>query len=238
MCQGQQQSASLGYSPMPINLVQASFEQISKIPGVVVQDINIQNCKNPTFSPDGTNTLAKSAPPPQGCDKVGGVTQCPDGTGGMKKIPTAVKPGNSGGGSVPTTTVASGGPITGSTVPGGGVPGSTVPGETVPVPTDVTGSTIVDPNSTVPVETTPGGVVDPVVDPGTQCDPDLGCETAGGGLTGGDVQVGPVTPTTLALPTSQVTSFVLVLLVIVLLLAAVLVPAFAWRWFSSRKVGT
>jgi hypothetical protein len=24
----------------------------------------------------------------------------------------------------------------------------------------------------------------------------------------------------------------------VLLLAAVLVPAFAWRWFSSRKAGT
>ena len=35
MCQAQQQSASLGYSPMPINLVEASFEQIRKIPGVV-----------------------------------------------------------------------------------------------------------------------------------------------------------------------------------------------------------
>jgi phosphate ABC transporter phosphate-binding protein len=33
MCQGQQQSASLGYSPMPINLVTASFEQIKRIPG-------------------------------------------------------------------------------------------------------------------------------------------------------------------------------------------------------------
>lgn len=235
MCQGQQQSASLGYSPMPINLVQASFEQISRIPGVVVQDINIQNCKNPTFSPDGTNTLAKTAPQPQACDKTGGVTQCPDGTGGLKKVPTAVKPGNTGGGgAVPTTTIAqgSGGPITGSTV----APGSTIPGDTTPVPTDATGSTIVDPNSTAPGETVP---VDPgsggVVDPGTQCDPDLGCETAGGGVPGGEVQVGPVTPTTLNLPTGQVTSFVLVLLVIALLLGAVLVPAYAWRWFSSRK---
>jgi len=33
MCQGQQQSAALGYSPMPINLVQAAFAQIAKIPG-------------------------------------------------------------------------------------------------------------------------------------------------------------------------------------------------------------
>jgi hypothetical protein len=238
MCQGQQQSASLGYSPMPINLVQASFEQISKIPGVVVQDINIQNCKNPTFSADGTNTLAKTAPPPQGCDKAGGVTQCPDGTGGLQKVPTAVKPANSGGGGSPATTVPPSGVVPGTTVPGGGVPVSTVPGDTVPVPTDATGSTIVvDPGVTVPGDTTPG-VVDPgVVDPGTQCDPDLGCETAGG-VIGGDVQVGPVTPTTLNLPTSQVTSFVLVLLVIALLLGAVLVPAYAWRWFSSRKADT
>ena len=233
MCQGQQQSASLGYSPMPINLVQASFEQISKIPGVVVQDINIQNCKNPTFSPDGTNTLAKTAPPPQACDRTGGVTQCPDGTGGLKKVPTAVKPGNTGGGVAPTTTVAQGGPITGSTAP----PLNTVPGETTPVPTDVTGSTIVDPGSTLPVETVPG-VVDPVVDPSTQCDPDLGCDNTGGELAGGGVQVGPVTPTTLDLPTGQVTSFVLVLLVIALLLAAVLVPAYAWRWFASRRADT
>ena len=42
MCQGQQESASLGYSPMPINLVQASFAQIAKIPGADVPTINIQ----------------------------------------------------------------------------------------------------------------------------------------------------------------------------------------------------
>ena len=62
MCQAQQKSASLGYSPMPINLVQASFDQIRKIPGVVVQNISIASCKNPTFSADGTNLLAKTAP--------------------------------------------------------------------------------------------------------------------------------------------------------------------------------
>ncbi|MEO7570840.1 MAG: phosphate ABC transporter substrate-binding protein PstS, partial [Acidimicrobiales bacterium] len=92
MCQAQEQSASLGYSPMPINLVQASFEQIRKIPGVVVQDINIATCKNPTFSPDGTNLLAANAPQPAACDRKG-PEQCATGTGGLKSVPTAVTPG-------------------------------------------------------------------------------------------------------------------------------------------------
>ena len=58
MCQAQQQSASLGYSPMPVNLVTASFDQIAKIPGAEPQNINVQSCNNPTFSPSGENVLA------------------------------------------------------------------------------------------------------------------------------------------------------------------------------------
>ncbi len=81
MCQGQQYSAQLGYSPMPINLVQASFAQIAKIPGADVQSINIANCNNPTFSPTGINLLAQTAPYPPACDKQG-LTQCTTGTGG------------------------------------------------------------------------------------------------------------------------------------------------------------
>ena len=83
MCQGQQQSASLGYSPMPINLVNASFDQIRKVPGAEVQSINVQTCDNPTFSPDGRNLLAENAPFPSECDKQG-VTQCSFGSGGAK----------------------------------------------------------------------------------------------------------------------------------------------------------
>jgi phosphate ABC transporter phosphate-binding protein len=89
MCQGQQQSASLGYSPMPINLVQASFDQIRKIPGAEVQNINVQSCNNPTFSPDGRNVLAETAPFPSECDKIG-VTQCTAGSGGVKDQETPV----------------------------------------------------------------------------------------------------------------------------------------------------
>jgi phosphate ABC transporter phosphate-binding protein len=81
MCQGQQEAASLGYSPMPINLVNASFEQIRKIPGAVVQNIALSSCHNPTFSTNGTNTLVATAVQPSACDKQG-KTQNPAGTGG------------------------------------------------------------------------------------------------------------------------------------------------------------
>lgn len=97
MCQAQQQSASLGYSPMPINLVQASLEQIRKIPGAEVQNINIAECNNPTFSPDGTNVLAANAPFPQDCDKAG-PQQCATGTGGQRDTSTPVTGGGGGGG--------------------------------------------------------------------------------------------------------------------------------------------
>lgn len=97
MCQGQQQSASLGYSPMPINLVNASFEQIRKVPGAEVQNINVAQCDNPTFSPDGRNILAETAPFPSECDKVG-VSQCSQGSGGAKDQETPVTGGGGGGG--------------------------------------------------------------------------------------------------------------------------------------------
>jgi len=92
MCQAQQQSASLGYSPLPINLVSASLDQIRKIPGVEVQSVDVKSCNNPTFSPDGTNLLAKNAPFPSDCDKIN-VTQCATGTGGAANQATATSSG-------------------------------------------------------------------------------------------------------------------------------------------------
>ena len=75
LCQGQQQADALGYSPLPINLVKAGFDVIKRIPGAVVENIDIAKCNNPTFSADGSNTLAKSAPQPPACDAQG-PTQC------------------------------------------------------------------------------------------------------------------------------------------------------------------
>ncbi|HEY3606875.1 MAG TPA: phosphate ABC transporter substrate-binding protein PstS [Pseudonocardiaceae bacterium] len=85
LCQGQNQVDALGYSALPINLVQAGFDQLRRIPGANIPNINLSTCDNPTFSTDGTNTLANTDPFPPACDKQG-TTQCngdatPPGTG-------------------------------------------------------------------------------------------------------------------------------------------------------------
>jgi len=99
LCQGQQQVPNLGYSPLPINLVKAGFIQVRRIPGVDPKTINVQGCHNPTFSSDGKNLLAKTAPYPPACDKQG-ATQCSTGTGGATAAtPVSNGSGSGGGGS-------------------------------------------------------------------------------------------------------------------------------------------
>ncbi|MBC7763398.1 MAG: phosphate ABC transporter substrate-binding protein PstS [Candidatus Saccharibacteria bacterium] len=83
LCEGQQQAEVLGYSPLPINLAQAGLKQIQKIPGGNPKNKDTSGCNNPTFSADGTNKLAATAPQPQACDKKG-ADQCLTGTGGSK----------------------------------------------------------------------------------------------------------------------------------------------------------
>jgi hypothetical protein len=96
LCEGQQQAEVLGYSPLPINLVQGGLEQALLIPGGDPQNKNVSTCNNPTFSPDGTNKLANEAPQPQACDKKG-PNQCLTGTGGASGTPTAGSGGSSSG---------------------------------------------------------------------------------------------------------------------------------------------
>ena len=84
LCQGQQQVDALGYSALPINLVLDGYQQLQKIPGENVPSestAQIQGCHNPTFSTNGTNTLADEDPNPPACDKEG-PTQCTTATGG------------------------------------------------------------------------------------------------------------------------------------------------------------
>jgi phosphate ABC transporter phosphate-binding protein len=95
LCEGQQQAEVLGYSPLPVNLASAGLEQIQKIPGGNPKNKNVSTCNNPTFSPDGSNKLAATAPQPQACDKKG-ADQCLTGTGGAADTTTS---GSSGGGS-------------------------------------------------------------------------------------------------------------------------------------------
>ncbi|MBE1877647.1 phosphate ABC transporter substrate-binding protein PstS [Myceligenerans pegani] len=97
LCEGQQQADVLGYSPLPINLVQAGQQQIRKIPGGDPVIKGIRDCNNPTFSPDGGNRLAQTAPYPPACDRQGS-TQCLTGTGGAKDTSTSPSGGGSSDG--------------------------------------------------------------------------------------------------------------------------------------------
>ena len=77
VCQGQKEMGPIGYSPLPINLVEASFAQTAKLkqadPGVDLTQRDVTTCQNPTFvagHPE-INRLAQIAPVPPICDKVG-----------------------------------------------------------------------------------------------------------------------------------------------------------------------
>jgi phosphate ABC transporter phosphate-binding protein len=157
LCEGQQAMGDLGYSPLPLNLVQAAVDQVKKIPGVDVQNIDLSKCNNPTFDPSGKNLLAVTAPQPQACDKQR-VTMCPDPTGGAKTATYVAQPGAtatpppaagkttkppSGTKKPPVTSTKSGGAtptVTGAaptTTPPPGGSGKTVPGgapDTTPPP--------------------------------------------------------------------------------------------------------
>ncbi|MGH3886482.1 MAG: phosphate ABC transporter substrate-binding protein PstS [Pseudonocardiaceae bacterium] len=86
LCEGQQQAEALGYAPLPVNLVQAGVDQVAEIPGSTnkLSRNDLKTCNNPTFSPDGTDLLAKNTPQPPECDRKGGFAQCTTGTGGAQ----------------------------------------------------------------------------------------------------------------------------------------------------------
>jgi phosphate transport system substrate-binding protein len=77
ICQGQSQIGGIGYSPLPVNLVEAAFSQIQKLqqadPNVNLTNLNIQTCNEPTFVPGqpNVNYLTTIAPQPPACDQQG-----------------------------------------------------------------------------------------------------------------------------------------------------------------------
>lgn len=98
LCEGQQQAGPLGYSPLPMNLVLAGFDQIKRIPGAGAVSLDVNACNNPTFKPGDSpanNQLALSAPQPAQCDKLG-PDQCTTGTAGAA-AETPVTGSGSGG---------------------------------------------------------------------------------------------------------------------------------------------
>ena len=102
LCLGQSQVDVLGYSALPINLVEDGFAQLRKVPGSAVPtetSAAIAQCHNPTFSTNGTNTLAEHDPQPLPCDKQG-ATQCAPGVQEPTEtgVSSTVTSGGSGGG--------------------------------------------------------------------------------------------------------------------------------------------
>lgn len=77
LCEGQGKAGAYGYSPLPLNLVEAGFAQIKKLKTadakVNIAGKDAKACNNPTFdkSDPGNNKLAEIAPQPAACDKVG-----------------------------------------------------------------------------------------------------------------------------------------------------------------------
>ncbi|MEO0494828.1 MAG: phosphate ABC transporter substrate-binding protein PstS [Actinomycetota bacterium] len=254
MCEAQQNSASLGYSPIPLNLVTASLLQIEQIPGAEVEEIDLSKCNNPTFSSDGDaerNLLAENAPFPQECDRQANY-QCGDGTAGLRAVSTIVnnpeQPPSSSGGD------GSGGSAGGGSTGGGSSGGSTGGGSTGGGSTD--GGTT-DGSGTAGDGGGDGTGTDTGDSSGDGSDDDVviivGGSTGGSGGDGGqvptdvggavednpqtpvaesDLPVGPIVSTVLP---QQGSGLLLTGVVIVLLLAVVVVPAYAWRAFSEES---
>ena len=57
--------------PCPSTWSRTASTRSPRSPGRSAQNINIQSCNNPTFSPSGANLLAETAPQPPACDKQG-----------------------------------------------------------------------------------------------------------------------------------------------------------------------
>lgn len=105
ICQGQREIGPIGYSPLPVNLVEAGFGQIDKLkaadPAIQIASQSIYTCDNPTFieGHPSENYLAQIAPMPPLCSEVGHGPCATDAT-------PAITPG-----STTTTTVPGGGGV-------------------------------------------------------------------------------------------------------------------------------
>jgi phosphate ABC transporter phosphate-binding protein len=170
LCLGQQQVDVLGYSALPINLVEDGFAQLKKIPGSTVPtetSAAIAQCHNPTFSTNGTNTLAEHDPQPLPCDKQGS-TQCAPGV--QEPTETGV-----------SSTVTSGGTTSGGTTGGGTTGGGSTGGGTTGGGTTGGGTTG---GGTTGGGTTGGTHTTGTTGTGQNCDQNTGvCSPASGSTT-------------------------------------------------------
>lgn len=231
LCQGQQQADALGYSPLPINLVKAGLDQVRRIPGAVVENLDIAKCNNPTFSADGTNTLAKTAPQPPACDAKG-PTQCGTaaeggggGGGGGGGSNSGGGGGNSGsgGGSGGGSSGGGGGVVTDPTGGGGGIPAD--------------GAVVVDPETGAVVTTDPAATtIDPTTGEVVAADPMAGVTTGTtGAVTAGAYVAGIPVATEASSGWGPYTGLLLATFIVVL--ALLFAPPLVARFLSARRSG-
>jgi len=77
LCGAQQKAGSMGYSPLPKNLVVGGFQQVDHMPGHVAtpDQTQLNGCDNPTYS-NGVNHLIVDAPQPSPCDAAAAPLNC------------------------------------------------------------------------------------------------------------------------------------------------------------------
>lgn len=109
LCEGQSKAGPYGYSPLPLNLVSAGFQQIAKLKaadsGVDLTNRSLSGCHNPTFVSGNLsrNHLAEIAPKPAACDKQG-AGPCGTATGtGAPSTDTTSGAAPTGSGAAPAT---------------------------------------------------------------------------------------------------------------------------------------
>jgi ABC-type phosphate transport system substrate-binding protein len=203
LCTGQSQVDVLGYSALPINLVQAGFAQLQKVPGSTVptqSTAQIAQCNNPTFSTDGTNTLAKNDPQPLACDKQG-ATQCAQGVAepsetGVSQVVTGGTGGTTDTGATNNGATNNGATNNGATNNGATNNGATNSGATNNGATNngatnngatnngATNNGVTN-NGGPTVNSPTNGATSGTTGTGQNCDPNTGvCSPAGGSTTG------------------------------------------------------
>jgi phosphate transport system substrate-binding protein len=124
ICTGQGSIDGVGYSALPINLVQAGFQQIDLLqtadPKVDLTQRDVSTCGNPTFVAGNPNEnhLADIAPPPLACDK-SGAGPCGT-TGGSNPSPGAGSTTGTSGNTTGGGTTGGGKTTTGGKTTAGG----------------------------------------------------------------------------------------------------------------------
>ena len=231
ICTGQASIGGIGYSALPLNLVQAGFQQIALLQAadsnVDLTNRDVTTCGNPTFVPGdlSANHLAQIAPQPAGCDKQG------QGPCGSTSNPTAAASPTTG-----STPTAGSTPKAGTTLPPGSTPraGTTLPpGSTPKAGTTLPPGSVSTGASGQPSGPTGSGAPAQAVDPITG--ENVGPALAASGAPSDNS--GSVTYAATAVSAGQGTSTGLAVLASSLVLVALVAPPWLYRRLRLRNGG-